>query len=244
MKQQPYPHTLWIKDITPMIKKWIIEGEVMLLVDANSGLGDKDFALFIAEVGLCDTIEGRHGIDSHNTNTDGSKTIDFIFCSPGMIETVKRSGMLRFYDGIHSDHQGLYCDVNVLHLIRGKIHNIQAKPTRRYHIKHKKRGRQYRADVSNIIQQTNLCQQAKKLANAANHNTEMMKNKLEEVDNKLTEAMLLPEQQIPIPHHAWSSNTIKVAHLIVQFWKTRVSMLKYPQQDESILQDIASTLGP
>eukprot|EP00957_Ditylum_brightwellii_P146633 11162515-Ditylum_brightwellii.AAC.1 len=87
-----------------MIKKWITEGEVMLLVDANSGLGSKNFALFIAEVGLCDTIGGRHGIDSPNTHADGSKTIDFIFCSPGMIETVKRSRMLQFYDGIHSDH--------------------------------------------------------------------------------------------------------------------------------------------
>eukprot|EP00957_Ditylum_brightwellii_P164521 12525796-Ditylum_brightwellii.AAC.1 len=26
-KQQPQPHTLWIKDITPMIKKWMTEGE-------------------------------------------------------------------------------------------------------------------------------------------------------------------------------------------------------------------------
>eukprot|EP00957_Ditylum_brightwellii_P164138 12497646-Ditylum_brightwellii.AAC.1 len=72
----------------------------------------------------------------------------------------------------------------------------------------------------------------------------MMKNKLEEIDNKLTEAMLLPEQQIPIPHHTWWSDTIKVAHLIVQYWKTGVSMLKHPQQDETILQDIADTLGP
>eukprot|EP00957_Ditylum_brightwellii_P124891 9520858-Ditylum_brightwellii.AAC.1 len=163
-EKQLQPRTLWIKDVMLMIKKWMTEGEVMLLVDANSGLGDKGFAPFIAEVGLCNVIRRRHGIDSPNTHADGSKTIDFIFCSPGMIETVKRSGMLCFYDGIHSDHQGLYCDVNTLHLLRGKIHNIPSKPTWRYHTKYKKRGRQYRADVSNIIQQKNLCQQAKKLA--------------------------------------------------------------------------------
>eukprot|EP00957_Ditylum_brightwellii_P132432 10098632-Ditylum_brightwellii.AAC.1 len=105
------------------------EGEVMLLVDANSGLGDKDFAPFIAEVGLWNIIRGRHGINSPNTHVDGSKAIDFIFCSPGIIETVKRSGMLHFHDGIHSDHQGQFCDVNILHLLRGKIYNILSKPT-------------------------------------------------------------------------------------------------------------------
>eukprot|EP00957_Ditylum_brightwellii_P184458 14049107-Ditylum_brightwellii.AAC.1 len=72
----------------------------------------------------------------------------------------------------------------------------------------------------------------------------MMKIELEEIDNELTEAMLSPERQIPVPNHAWWFDTIKVAHFIVQYCKMRVSMLKHPQQDKSILQDTADTLGP
>eukprot|EP00957_Ditylum_brightwellii_P153532 11685804-Ditylum_brightwellii.AAC.1 len=59
---KPKPH---------MVKRyqetWKQEGEVILLVDANSDLDNKDFAPFIAESGLCDIIRGTHGIDTPNT---------------------------------------------------------------------------------------------------------------------------------------------------------------------------------
>eukprot|EP00957_Ditylum_brightwellii_P039777 3011360-Ditylum_brightwellii.AAC.1 len=75
---KPKPRTAWLKDIKRHIDEWKQEGEVILLVDANSGQDNKDFAAFIAESGLCDTIRGTHGIDTPNTQADGSKTIDFI----------------------------------------------------------------------------------------------------------------------------------------------------------------------
>ena len=110
--------------------------------------------------------------------------------------------MLRFYDGIHSDHRGLYCDINMLHPLQGEIHDIQPKPTRRYHTKYKKCGRKYRQDVSEIIQTNHLRQQAEKLANITEGDMNIAKSELEEVDNKLTQAMLTPERGIYIPHHS------------------------------------------
>eukprot|EP00957_Ditylum_brightwellii_P143224 10912639-Ditylum_brightwellii.AAC.1 len=53
---KPKPRTAWIKDIKRHIDGWKQKGEVIILVDANSGLDDKDFAPFIAEIGLCDII--------------------------------------------------------------------------------------------------------------------------------------------------------------------------------------------
>eukprot|EP00957_Ditylum_brightwellii_P135297 10316826-Ditylum_brightwellii.AAC.2 len=74
------------------------------MVDANSSLDDKAFAPFIAEAGLCDVIGAAHGIDTPNTHAEGSKAINFIFCTPALLPTIRCSGMLRFYDGIHYDH--------------------------------------------------------------------------------------------------------------------------------------------
>eukprot|EP00957_Ditylum_brightwellii_P038750 2929192-Ditylum_brightwellii.AAC.1 len=62
------------------------------------------------------------------------------------METLRKSGMLRFYDGIHSDHRGIYCDIDIMHLLRGEVHNISERASRRYHTKFKKRGEKYRAD--------------------------------------------------------------------------------------------------
>eukprot|EP00957_Ditylum_brightwellii_P131491 10029472-Ditylum_brightwellii.AAC.1 len=53
---KPKPCTAWIKDIKRHIDEWKQEGEVIILVDANSGLDDKGFAPLIAEIGLCDII--------------------------------------------------------------------------------------------------------------------------------------------------------------------------------------------
>eukprot|EP00957_Ditylum_brightwellii_P039591 2994946-Ditylum_brightwellii.AAC.1 len=75
---KPKPRMTWLKDIKHHIDEWKQEREVILLTDVNSGLDDKDFTPFIAESGLCDTIGGTHGIDTPNTQADGSKTIDFI----------------------------------------------------------------------------------------------------------------------------------------------------------------------
>eukprot|EP00957_Ditylum_brightwellii_P079700 6060013-Ditylum_brightwellii.AAC.1 len=50
--QHPQPCTQWLKDLLPLIQNWKREGEVFLMVDANSSFVDKDFALFIAEAGL------------------------------------------------------------------------------------------------------------------------------------------------------------------------------------------------
>eukprot|EP00957_Ditylum_brightwellii_P093735 7137001-Ditylum_brightwellii.AAC.2 len=67
---------------------------------------------------------------------------------------------------------------------------------------------------------------------------------LERIDTELTEAMCGPEKEVPVPHKAWWSNTLRYAHIVVQYWKTEMSLQKSNQQDESILQDIANKLGP
>eukprot|EP00957_Ditylum_brightwellii_P046488 3527902-Ditylum_brightwellii.AAC.1 len=74
MRQQgvvkPKPMMVWIHDITPKLKEWAHEGEVILIVDANSGLDNSDFATFVADIGMCDMIGGHHSIDALNTHIE------------------------------------------------------------------------------------------------------------------------------------------------------------------------------
>eukprot|EP00957_Ditylum_brightwellii_P210873 15365507-Ditylum_brightwellii.AAC.2 len=56
--------------------------------------------------------------------------------------------------------------------------------------------------------------------------------------------MIGPEKKVPVPHKAWWSDTVRNAHLIVLYWKTKLSLQKHQQQDESIIQEIADKLGP
>eukprot|EP00957_Ditylum_brightwellii_P006808 515909-Ditylum_brightwellii.AAC.1 len=56
--------------------------------------------------------------------------------------------------------------------------------------------------------------------------------------------MIGPEKKVPVPHKAWWSDIVQNAHLIVQYWKKKMSLQKNQQQDESIIQEIADKLGP
>eukprot|EP00957_Ditylum_brightwellii_P203542 15335098-Ditylum_brightwellii.AAC.1 len=114
--------------------------KALLLIDANSGLDNKDFAPFIAEASLCDAIGGYHDIDAPNTQVDGSKAINFIFATPNVMDIIYCTGMLQFYDGIHSDHRGLYCNIYILQLLWGEIHQIPPQLTCCYHTRYRRQG--------------------------------------------------------------------------------------------------------
>eukprot|EP00957_Ditylum_brightwellii_P090424 6886071-Ditylum_brightwellii.AAC.1 len=83
-KKTLQPRTQWMKDITLHMHKWKNKGEVMI-VNANSGLEDLDFGPFVAEIGICDVLGAIHGQNTPNTHVDGSKTIDFIRCTPSLL---------------------------------------------------------------------------------------------------------------------------------------------------------------
>ena len=140
-----------------------LAGEIILLVNSNSGLENKDFAPFVAEAGLCDAIRGIHGIETPNTQAGGSKAIDFILSTPNTMETIQQNRMLWFYDSIHSDHRGLFCDINLLHMFWGEIHQLPPHRSQQYHTKCKKRGRKYREEVSYIIKMTTYAKEQKSL---------------------------------------------------------------------------------
>eukprot|EP00957_Ditylum_brightwellii_P170815 13001413-Ditylum_brightwellii.AAC.1 len=52
-------------------------GEIILLTDANSKLGDTEFGHFVAEAGLYNILGSQHGVRGTNSHINGTKRIDF-----------------------------------------------------------------------------------------------------------------------------------------------------------------------
>ena len=55
------------------------------------------------------------------TYARGTKKIDFILVTPELLPLVKNSGMLPFYEGIHTDHRGMFVDLDAKATFNGKI---------------------------------------------------------------------------------------------------------------------------
>eukprot|EP00957_Ditylum_brightwellii_P203770 15336140-Ditylum_brightwellii.AAC.2 len=73
---------------------------------------------------------------------------------------------------------------------------------------------------------------------------EEQKQEIEDINATISKVVLTPEQHISIPNQVWWLDTIHNAHTIVQYLKTVLSLQCYPQEDESILDDISAKLGP
>ena len=66
--EQPNPRKQWCIDMIRQIKEWRKEGEILLLTDANSELGDTAFGDFVAEAGLYDILGSQHGVGGTNSH--------------------------------------------------------------------------------------------------------------------------------------------------------------------------------
>eukprot|EP00957_Ditylum_brightwellii_P046160 3502298-Ditylum_brightwellii.AAC.1 len=58
----PKSHQQWITDFTKQIKQWKEDGEVLIMADVNSSLGDENIGMFLAETEMHDLIGQKYGI--------------------------------------------------------------------------------------------------------------------------------------------------------------------------------------
>jgi hypothetical protein len=94
------------------------------MMDANKAMG-KDKRGVSTITSKCNLIDAHtakhHEAATTATYARGTQKIDYILISPELLPLIQRSVMLPFYHGIHTDHQGLYIDIDDKALFHGKI---------------------------------------------------------------------------------------------------------------------------
>jgi hypothetical protein len=102
------------------------------MMDANEAMGkDKNgFSTVASDCDLIDVHTSRHNEAATTaTYARGTKKIDYILITPELLPLVTRSGMLPFYTGKHTDHRGLFIDINSKALFHRKIADLYNHPT-------------------------------------------------------------------------------------------------------------------
>ena len=129
---RPEPRQQFIQDIKRLLKQLKKDGnKVILMMDANEALGKNKngVSTITSDCDLIDVHTSRHN-DAATTATyaRGTKKIDYILITPDLLPLVTRSGMLPFYTGIHTDHRGLFIDIDSKALFQGKIAELYTHP--------------------------------------------------------------------------------------------------------------------
>jgi hypothetical protein len=131
----PDPIKIFYKDISAQMKQWRETGaEILLLIDANESMGERPGGLnqMIREIGLTDLIKYKHpakpGI---NTYARGTKQIDYILGTARIRDHCSAAGILPFGNGYQSDHQQLFVQINIRHILNTRIHPLESTATRK-----------------------------------------------------------------------------------------------------------------
>lgn len=161
----PDPRKQFITDLTKCVKEWQSPvDDVLISMDANEQLGDstKGLTYLMRECQLIDIFHHHHGVYPDFETFDlGSKRLDYIIGSASLLPFTQRCGYLPFYQGIPSDHRGMFIDLS-LELIDG-LTRLENTPTRYLHSSFQQDVYKYKEYVTKEFLSHNIFQKAHEL---------------------------------------------------------------------------------
>lgn len=238
--KNPQPRKQILRDLQSLILEFIFNGyDVCLGIDANAGLDDnrQQLRFFAEDCGLIDIHESIFDDDFYMENkvpatfNRGNKKIDFILCTPRLLDCVKTAAILAENVGLISDHRCLVVDFDTRRMFGEDLMTI-TKGIDRILKSHDVKGNSaYRQILFDLLNKRNVFTRAGKLLkNLQNNNPtlspESCDDKAEDLDSYITRCMIKAERRAIWKRRANFSPTKIKAGKVVHFWKMALSSIK------------------
>jgi hypothetical protein len=228
-KLKPNPRKQFITDLTHEIKRWQLAGaDIILGGDFNERLGDTHdgIASLASQYGLVDVHASNHGIQAEpNTYSRGTKRLNYVFASPRILDYVDICGIEPFHSVIHTDHRGLFVDLDLQGLLGGEMSSI-LPPKLRGVSSHSTEPDKYIFALHKHLTDTSVFTKsagAIKAARTYHRVPADLVKCINKFDRRLTQGMLLAELRCRRkPKPAWSA-ALAAASTVVGFWKTQIT---------------------
>jgi hypothetical protein len=217
---------VFLKDFNKQVKEWIDkEYKIIISGDLNEELGadEQSFAGISAKHELVEIIQHCHGIkDEPPTYARGRKRLTYIFCTPGILLSVSKCGILPYSDVIDSDHCSLFVDFDTAKLFGGDPAELAPNPVRILHSRDEKGCDQYVKAVHKYLVDHKVLAQLAALSDSISPNMEECKR----IDRDITRAMAHGMNKIRKLYTSPFSPQVKQARLRRRFYKLHLSMLR------------------
>jgi hypothetical protein len=87
------------------------------------------FARISAKWDLVEVVQHFHRVaDEPPTYAQGTRRLDYLFCTPNLLASVKLCGILPYSKIINFDHRALYVDFDTHSLTKGNVASLSATP--------------------------------------------------------------------------------------------------------------------
>jgi hypothetical protein len=230
---QPQPRRRFLQDLQIQIKSLQdADHAVLIMLDANATLE--------SDRHLLDMINSLELVDLHSATPapstyigSSNRRIDYMFGCPRIKAVLSRQGSLSYFEGPHSDHRGLYVDLDLkqlfdLDLDSVTIGNSELRPLRTGNpelvTKYVDGMKEYYKLHQMQERIDHLHETHSTLSRAA------VRKLLSSWDNDQGRAMLSSERilRIQAKPHKWSP-ALRNSAFIMRYWKLRLRELKYSE---------------
>lgn len=232
-QKDPEPLKEFLTDFNEVLKKWTSQGhEIILMIDANEEIGCKPGGLgqVLATNGLHDIIANFHDTEEFpNTYLRGTKRIDYIFGTRGVLQNCKACGMLPFCYGYPSDHRAIFIKIDLQNVLSSKIHPTESIASRLIHSATPKEREKFLMELDAHYIAQNLYDRLNELWMKAESGEWSIND--EEEYNKCDEqhilGMLAAEKKTcKVKLHPWSPKFSKAVET-KNFWKIMLTMKRH-----------------
>jgi hypothetical protein len=224
-KTNPDPRQQLLDDLSSTFYQFNkLNNKTIILIDANEGLfsNKSKISLFLSQTNLTSLIQ--HPQHYPPTHIRGTRCIDYIFGTPSLLQHIVQSGITPFYEApwIHTDHRGLFIELQELGLFGATTHSLIPPPEKRITSRSRKMIHKFidELEITNIL--PIIMNKLKTLENTSIW-TQQQHSQLEEMDILFTTTLLDAEQKAALPsQHPWSVE-LDQASSLYSYWLLKVT---------------------
>jgi hypothetical protein len=170
------------------------------------------------------------------THENGTNRIDYLLCTPNVLQYITQIGYVPFNGALDSDHRAVFCDLNGA-IFEAEIEEIPKRVRLVGTNSTNKEGTKYVRCLYNRLQEHKIFDQIEELlAKVSTTTTDSDKvsivRQLNQIDDEITRLMLLAEEKTCKKKYAalWTP-TLEQSHLVIQYWCVKIKSQK--QQTDS-----------
>ena len=246
--QNSNPRQLFIDDLTQAIKEWQSDNsEVIVVLDANKQIGKPTAGItsLMRDCKMIDLFHHHHGIlPEFPTYERGTRRLDYAIGSATLLPFLTRCGYLPFFQGIQSDHRGLFLDIS--HELIDGLTRLERTPSRYLFSEYQQDVYKYKQHVIKAFKSHNISRKAADLCSLSNAIKREDPNyliALNKLDSLVISIQLKAEQKCckRRTKYNWSDD-IYYTKGILTFWNLKKKAIIFKWDFNKITSDIYDSL--
>mmetsp|Transcript_7001 Transcript_7001/g.10195 ORF Transcript_7001/g.10195 Transcript_7001/m.10195 type:complete len:653 (+) Transcript_7001:1286-3244(+) len=228
------------EDISKIIGKWLELSQYQPGKHAINEEHDGSLATLVTTCGLLDVLVEQHGQQIPPTYTRGTKRLDYVFVTPGIMDSVLRSTLLPFHTIFGGDHRPILIDFDATKLFGDTSHEIQRQASRGLCLQDPRIVNRYLELVEKQMHYHKIYDKVMQLKEKSEDSkwAKQCVMKYEKIDNIITASVRYADKQVAKRYstqYEWSPELMRAVNE-ARYWELRLKPYKGIKMDEGTLE--------